>query len=152
MEKTTKQTNKGRFYLYRLLSFLAYVMPLMILFACQSSHYLQNVGTSLSFFGYIIVALILIALKDKLLDFAKKNTILTVSLVLFVVSAVMRYLADELLLISGVSVFGALLATVIEPVADVYKKRSDEEAKNGKTMETITHKNAWRLAYGFRER
>ena len=151
MEKS-KQTNRGRYILYKVISFLTYVLPLMVLFAVESSHYLRSTGTSLSFFGYIILILIFVALKDKLLEFAKKNTILTVSIALFVVSAVMRYLADELLLISGVSLFGALLATITEPVADVYKARAEEEKKEGKTLETITHKNAWRLAYGFRER
>lgn len=144
-------TNKGRYYAYKAISFLLYILPLVILFGVEHNHYLKTLGTSLSFFGYVIIALILVALKDKLLEFAKHNTVLTISIVLFVVSLIMRYLADELLLISGVSVFGALLSTIVEPVAEVYKKRSDKEVSDGQIKETITHKNAWRLAYGFRE-
>ena len=145
-------TNKGRYYLYKFISLVIYVLPLLILFACESGHYIKSAGTTLSFFGYILIALILVAFKNKLLEFAKKNTVLTISMILFIISLIMRYLADEMLLISGVSVFGAFLSTIVEPVADVYKKRCDKEAEDGETHETISHKNAWRLAYGFRER
>ncbi len=144
-------TNKGRYRLYKLISFLVYVLPLVILFAVERDHYLKTAGTSLSFFGYIIVAFALIAFKDKLLGFAKNNAILTVSLIVFIISLIMRYLADELLLISGVSLFGALLSTIIEPVCEVFKKRADKDDEDGE-VRLLTHKNAWRLAYGFKQR
>lgn len=144
-------TNKGRYRFYKLISFLVYVLPLAILFGIGHEQYLKTAGSSLSFFGYIIVAFVLIAFKDKLLGFAKHNTILTVSIIIFIVSLIMRYLADELLLISGVSLFGALLSTITEPVCEVYKKRADKDDEEG-TVKLLTHKNAWRLAYGFRQR
>ena len=145
------RTNKGRYIEYKALSFGMYVLPLLILFAVENTRYLKTAGTSLSFFGYVIMALILVAFKDKIVAMGKKNVILSVSIVIFVISAVMRYLADELLLISGVSLFGALMSTVVEPVADVYKARADRDKIGEGDGTTLSHKNAWRLAYGFRE-
>lgn len=145
------KSNRGRYLEYKALSFAVYILPLLILFAVENTHYLKSSGTSLSFFGYVIFALVLIAFKDKIVNLGKKNVVLSVSVVIFVVSAVMRYLADELLLISGVSLFGALLSTVIEPVADVYKVRADKDKAGEGDGTTVTHKNAWRLAYGYRE-
>lgn len=144
------KTNRARFRLYRLLSFLVYVLPLAILFACESERYLKSTGSSLSFFGYILTAFALIAFKDKLLGFAKNNAILTVSLVIFAISLIMRYLADELLIISGISLSGALLSAVIEPVGEVYRRRAERDEESG-NYQLLTHRNAWRLAYGFRE-
>ena len=146
------KTNKGRYFEYKALSFAAYVLPLMVLFGAENAHYLKAAGTSLSFFGYILFALILVAFKDKIVNLGKKNVVLSVSIAIFAVSAIMRYLADELLLISGVSLFGALMSTVIEPVADVYKIRADRDTAGQGDGTTLSHKNAWRLAYGWRER
>lgn len=144
------KTNKGRYLEYKAISFMIYLIPLAILFAVNYGSYIRSAGTSLSFFGYIIIALILIAFKDKFLEFAKKNVVLSVSLVIFIVSIIMQYLAQELMLISGVSLFGAFLSCVVEPVADVYHVRAEKE-KAGDEVEVPTHKNAWRLAYGLRE-
>lgn len=143
------KTNKARLRLYKILSFLVYVIPLAILFTVESGRYLKSSGNTLSFFGYIIVAFAIIAFKDKVLTFAKNNTILTVSIIIFVISLIMRYLADELLLISGVSLFGALLSTIIEPVCEVYRRRAERDEESGE-QNLLSHKNAWRLAYGFR--
>lgn len=145
------KTNKGRYIEYKFLSFMAYVLPLLILFAVENTRYLKTAGTQLSFFGYIIFALILVAFKDKIVAMGKKNVILSVSIVIFVISAIMKYLADELLIISGVSLFGALLSTILEPVADVYKIRADRDTAGQGDGTTLSHKNAWRLAYGWRE-
>ena len=146
------KTNKGRYIEYKALSFAMYVIPLLILFGVENTRYLKTAGTSLSFFGYIIFALVLVAFKDKIVDIGKKNVVLSVSLVIFAVSAIMRYLADELLLISGVSLFGALMSTIIEPVADVYRARAERDKSGQGDGTTVTHKNAWRLAYGWREK
>lgn len=145
-------TNKGRYWEYKAISFLIYIIPLLVLFALQPNHYVKSAGTSVSFFGYIILALIMIAFKDKFLEFVKKNAVLSVSLIIFITSLIMRYLADELMVISGVSLFGALLSTVVEPVADVYHARAEKEKIGEGTGEVLSHKNAWRLAYGFREK
>ena len=146
------KSNKGRYLEYKAMSFGVYVLPMLILFAVENTHYLKSTGTTLSFFGYVIVAFILVAFKDKLIEAGKKNVILSVSLVVFIVSAIMCYLSEELLLISGVSLLGALGSTVMEPVADVYKARADRDKDGTGDGTTVTHKNAWRLAYGFREK
>lgn len=143
------KTNRGRFYEYKAISFIIYLLPLIVLFSVNYGSYIRSAGTSLSFFGYIIIAMILIAFKDKFLEFAKKNVVLSVSLVVFIVSIVMQYLAQELMLISGVSLFGAFLSCIVEPVADVYHVRAEKE-KAGEVVDVPTHKNAWRLAYGLR--
>ena len=145
------RTNKGRYFEYKVISFAIYVLPILILFAVENTRYLKSAGTSLSFFGYVIFALILVCFKDKILEVGKKNVILSVSVAIFVVSAIMRYLADELLLISGVSLFGAIISAIVEPVADVYKLRAARDTAGDGDGTVLSHKNAWRLAYGFRE-
>ena len=144
-------TNYLKAKLYQLYSYLIYIIPLVILVACNFSKYLKVPSYRLSLTGYLVLIFLLIGFKSKFADFAKKNTVLTVSLVIFVISLVMRYLADELLLLSTVSLIGAVLSSVIEPVTEVYLAHAytDVERKIKSEERALPDKTAWKLAYGF---
>lgn len=143
------KTNKSRYIFYKWLSFLIYIIPLVVLFIIKRDDYItESGGKTVSFFGYMVVIFVIVAFKDKVLTFAKKNTILTVSVIIFTIAWVMKYLANELLLISAVSLIGSLISTIIEPVVVVYEARLEKE-RNGDNVNLLSHKNAWRLAYGF---
>ena len=144
------KTNKSRYIFYKWLSFLIYIIPLVVLFIIKRDDYItESGGKTVSFFGYMVVIFVIVAFKDKVLTFAKKNTILTVSVIIFTIAWVMKYLANELLLISAVSLIGSLISTIIEPVVVVYEAKLEKE-RNGDNVNLLSHKNAWRLAYGFR--
>lgn len=144
------KTNKSRYIFYKWLSFLIYIIPLVVLFIIKRDDYItESGGKTVSFFGYMVVIFVIVAFKDKVLTFAKKNTILTVSVIIFTIAWVMKYLANELLLISAISLIGSLISTIIEPVVVVYEARLEKE-RNGDNVNLLSHKNAWRLAYGFR--
>lgn len=144
-------TNYLKAKLYQLYSYLIYIVPLVILVACNFSKYLKVPSYRLSLTGYMVLIFLLVGFKSKFADFAKKNTVLTVSLVIFVISLVMRYLADELLLLSTVSLIGAVLSSVIEPVTDVYLAHAytDIERRIKSEERALPDKTAWKLAYGF---
>ena len=143
------KTNKSRYIFYKWLSFLIYIIPLVVLFIIKRDDYItESGGKTVSFFGYMVVIFVIVAFKDKVLTFAKKNTILTVSVIIFTIAWVMKYLANELLLISAVSLIGSLISTIIEPVVGVYEAKLEKE-RNGDNVNLLSHKNAWRLAYGF---
>ena len=143
------KTNKSRYIFYKWLSFLIYIIPLVVLFIIKRDDYItESGGKTVSFFGYMVVIFVIVAFKDKVLTFAKKNTILTVSVIIFTIAWVMKYLANELLLISAVSLIGSLISTIIEPVVVVYEAKLEKE-RNGDNVNLLSHKNAWRLAYGF---
>lgn len=143
-----------RYRLYKLYSCLAYATPLGILFAVNSKAYISTPSRGISFFGYIIIVFIAIGFKSKIQEFAKKNTILTISAIAFIVALIMQYLAMQLLLISAVSMGGCVLSAIVEPVADVYYNRcykhATPERRERVHEPTLLAKDAWKIAYGFR--
>lgn len=142
------QTNKARYLFYKWLSFLIYIVPLVILFAVKSGDYISDGGgKTMSFWGYLLIIFAVVAFKDKVLNFAKKNTILTVSIIIFAIAWIMKYLANELLLISFISLLGSLISTFIEPVVNIYEARVKKE-REGEAVGLLAHRDAWRLAYG----
>lgn len=145
--------NLARYRAYKLLSFIAYILPLAILFAFNYNSYIRTPAKGIGFFGYILIIFILIGFKSKIQSFAKKNTVLTVSLIVFIVAFIMQFLAKELLMISGMSLAGCVLSAVVEPVADVYYSLCYEHTTNDirqrrRGVDTMPHGDAWRLAYG----
>lgn len=146
-------SNIWQYRKFKVLSALAYATPLGILFAVNHEAYLTSTSTGIGFFGYILIAFIVLGAKNKIQDFAKKNTVMTVSAIVFITAFIMQYLATQLLLISGVSLGGAVISSVIEPVADVYYAKSYEvvgEVRTKKQEFALPSKEAWRIAYGFR--
>lgn len=151
--------NLIRYKLHKLYSCLAYATPLGILFAINHKAYISiadgsvQTGATIGFFGYILLGFMALGFKSKVLEFAKKNTLLSISIGVFIIAVVMEFLARQLMLISGASIIGAILSNFFEPVADVYYARCYEHSGDKRIRKntiTLTAKDAWKQAYGFR--
>ena len=144
-------TNGAKCFLYKCYSFLAYLIPMGILFALNKERY-DSDGSVVGFFGYIILFFVILACKNSFSNLVKNKTLLTVSGILFVFSLLMHYLATEMMLITGVSFGGALLQNIFQAVADVYENHSKitvDGAIRKNTAPAISDAEAWREAYFF---
>ena len=146
-----KLTNTGKCLVYKIYAFLIYLIPMSILFFVNLGEYDRDAGI-FGFWGFVVLAFIILAFKNYVLEFFKKRTLLTVSIIFFIVSFITRYIADELLLITAVSMIAALLSTFVEIVADTYNEYSYKTVDGVRTKNlapALTDKEAWRLSYGF---
>lgn len=146
--------NALNYRVYKVYSCLAYAAPLAGLFAINRDVYLSNASTGISFFGYIILAFMAIAFKTKIMEAAKKNTLMTVSIIVFAVALIMQYLAQQLLLISGASIMGCVMSMGFENVSDVYYSRTYQTIADGKKVRinspTMPQAQAWKAAFGLK--
>ncbi|MDR1138324.1 MAG: hypothetical protein LBK70_00385 [Clostridiales bacterium] len=138
--------NARRYYLYKLLSFVAYAVPMAVLFGINHKEYLKNEYTGLGFFGYIMLLFLALSFKSKLTAVAQKNSILTMSTVIFVVALIMYKVGEQLLMISGMSLLGCLLSTIFERPADVYRRYGWKDGVVYKGV-PVPHKKAWAWGY-----
>jgi len=138
--------NARRYYFYKLLAFVAYALPMGVLFGLNFKTYTKNEYTGLAFWGYVVAIFLALALKDKLTAVAKKNTLLTVSTIIFVVSLLMYKASEQMMLISGMSLLGCLLSTVFDKPAEVYKRACWDNGKKIRTA-VVPHKRAWADGY-----
>ena len=144
-------TNGAKCFLYKCYSFLAYLIPMGILFIINRERY-DSDGSMVGFFGYIAIFFVILAYKNSFQNLVKNKTLLTVSAVLFVFSLIMHYLADEMMLITGVSFVGAIFQSVLQAVADVYETHSKiivDGVQRRNTGPAISDAEAWREAYYF---
>lgn len=147
--------NVFMYRLYKIYSCIAYATPMAILFGLNSSTYISDTtgGKSIGFWGFVMLIFIVLAFKNKIQEFGTKNSILTVSILVFAVSLIMRLIADQLMLISLCSIGGAVLSSGFEPVADYYYsvsyKQISEDIRVKANLPTMPQKEAWRQAYGF---
>ena len=142
-------TNGQKAVLYRLYSFLAYLVPMVILFCINKEKYITD-GGAFGFFGYILLIFAVVSFKNTFINLIKSKTLLTVSAILFLFSLLMRYLADEMLIISVFSFFGALLQLLFQLVADVYDAHAfvvDNGIKRKNRAPALSDAQAWREAY-----
>jgi hypothetical protein len=148
--------NVAKYRLYKVYSCLAYATPMAILFGINSDMYLTDStgGTSIGFWGFVIIIFTILAFKNRIMEFAKKNAVLSVSVTVFSISLLMQFIAGQLMLISAVSIAGGVLSSVVEPVADFYYavayKQINEESRVRLNLPSIPQKEAWKQAYGFK--
>ncbi len=129
-----KLTNKGQSRLFNFYAFLAYAIPMTLLFIFNNNAY-KSSGSIVGFWGIVLFAFVVIAFREFLLKQLKNKMLLTLSIVWLIISLLMRYFADKMLLISFVSFFGALLSTFVTAVGDAYeahayKIENDEKVLN----------------------
>lgn len=142
-------TNGQKAMLYRLYSFLAYLVPMMLLFFINRGKYITD-GGAFGFFGYIFLIFIVVSFKNTFLDLIKSKTLLTVSAILFLFSLLMKYLADEMLIITVFSFIGAALQLLFQLVADVYEAHAyitENGIKRKNRAPALTDAQAWKEAY-----
>lgn len=144
-------TNRGMCLLYKAYSFIAYAIPMVILFLINIDAYRSD-GSIFGFWGIVIIAFIFIAFKNTFVSMIKNRTLITVSALFLVFSILMHYLASEMILISMMSFSGALVQSFFDGVADVYEEHSYtlvEGVKRRNRKRAIPQKEAWAEAYGF---
>lgn len=147
--------NIARYRLYKIYSCIAYATPMAILFGVNSSQYISDTtgGKSIGFWGFVMLIFIVLAFKNKIKELGTKNAVMTVSILVFSISLIMRLIADQLMIISLCSIGGSVLSNMVEPVADYYYsvayKQLNEDVRVKQNLATIPQKIAWRQAYGF---
>lgn len=144
-------TNSAKLLLYKIFSFLVYAIPMIALFIINHDEYKSD-GSAFGFFGIIILVFIGLTLKNSIATLFKTHTLLTVSIIILVLSLLMKYLGDNMILISCVSIVGSLLQSVIEAVAHVYENYAyitEDGVKKKNMAPAIPDAQAWREAYGF---
>ncbi len=142
-------TNGQKAVLYRLYSFLAYLLPMAILFLINGEKYITD-GCAFGFFGYIVLILVVVSFKNTFVNLIKSKTLLTVSAILFLFALLMKYLADEMLIITVFSFIGAALQLLFQLVADVYEAHAyitENGIKHKNRSRALTDAQAWKEAY-----
>ena len=97
-----KLTNSGMSRLYKLYTFLAYVLPMVVLFIVNHEAYAKEEGI-FGFWGIIVLMLCVIAFKNFVTEFFKKYRVLTVSVILLIIGIFAEFLGSQLVLIGVVS-------------------------------------------------
>lgn len=144
-------TNRGKMWLYKLYSFFAYALPMFGLFFVNRKEYASG-GNMFGFFGFVILFFVILSFKNAFLRMIRNKTLLTVSAIVLVFSILMQYLAENMILISTVSLIAASVQSVIEVVADTYEVHSWVEVngiRKRNPAKAISDKEAWKEAYGF---
>ena len=144
-------TNRGKSIVYRCLAFLVYVIPMTILFIANYKAYTNTAG-SVGFWGFVIIAFCILSFKNTIIECFKKRALTTFSIAILIIAIVMRFLADEIILIATISTVGSVLSSFIEVVADTYDNLSYkliDGVKQRNTDQALSDKKAWAMAYGF---
>ncbi len=146
-----KLTNGGMCRIYKLYTFLVYVIPMALLFAFKYESFSSD-GGIFGFWGIIVLILCVIMFKEFCASFFKKQPIISVSIVLLVIGVFADFLATYLTLIGIVSGVGGVLSCIFSVVADVYNahayKMVDGEKVINKAV-ALSQKEAWKEAYGY---
>ncbi len=146
-----KLTNGGMCRIYKIYTFLVYVIPMALLFAFKYESFSSD-GGMFGFWGIIVLMLCVIMFKDFCASFFKKQPIISVSIVLLVIGLFAEFLAEYLPLIGIVSGVAGVLSCIFSVVADVYNNHAykviDGEKIINKSI-ALPQKEAWREAYGY---
>ena len=143
-------TNGAKRRLYRFYAFLVYLTPMLVLFFVRIEKYTQTAG-AISFFGFIVIAFVVLFFKKQLLTFAEKDVLLSLAIVLLIFSIAAIFIAKELAWIAGTSIVGAILSKVVNIVGDVYENyeyKIVDGIKKKNRDPALPDKEAWREAYG----
>lgn len=152
--------NALRYRLYKVLSCTTFALPFAILFALQKDLYLSfaspdTLGVGLGFWGYVMIGFIALGFKKKIGETIKKDPLLSISVGIFLIALIMEFVARQLMMLSGASIAGAILSRSVDGVSDVYFDRAYKALTDNKKVRIheplLSNKNAWRLAFGFRE-
>ena len=146
-----KLTNSGMCRLYKLYTFLIYVIPMTVLFISKHDAF-SSQGGVFGFWGIIVLILCVLMFKEFVATFFKKQPIISVSIVLLVIGLFAEFLASYLALIGIVSGVAGIASSIVSVVADVYNNHSYKLVDGEKILNkgvAIPQKEAWREAYGY---
>ena len=94
-----KLTNKGMSIVFKGLAFLVYLIPMAVLFGVNYAAYRQTEGL-IGFWGVVLLAFVVLALKNILLTAFKKQPLIFMSLTVFIIALLMGKISDQMFLIS----------------------------------------------------
>ncbi|MBQ3047050.1 MAG: hypothetical protein II988_06600 [Clostridia bacterium] len=146
-----KLTNSGMCRLYKLYTFLIYVIPMTVLFITKHDAF-SSQGGVFGFWGIIVLILCVLMFKEFVASFFKKQPIISVSIVLLVIGLFAEFLASYLSLIGIVSSAAGVASSAVSVVADVYSQHSYKTIDGEKIINkgvALSQKEAWREAYGY---
>lgn len=146
-----KLTNSGMCRLYKLYTFLIYVIPMTVLFIAKHDAF-SSQGGVFGFWGIIVLILCVLMFKEFVATFFKKQPIISVSIVLLVIGLFAEFLASYLALIGIVSGVAGIASSIVSVVADVYNTHSYKMVDGEKVLNkgvAISQKEAWHEAYGY---
>lgn len=147
-----KLTNGGMCRLYKFYTFLVYVIPMVVLFIIKKDDYIKD-GSRFGFWGIVVLMLCVIMFKNFCVEFFKKQRIMTVSVIIFIIGIFSEYLSSQLILIGLVSVIASAVSMAFSLVADVYEQHAFKTDEAGEKIINkniaISQKEAWREAYGY---
>lgn len=136
--------------MYKIIAFAVYAIPMLLLFLLNMDRYKSD-GSIFGFFGYVILGFVFISFKNSIISLIKTRTLMSMSAILFVFSLLMQYLADEMVLITAVSLVGSILQIAVEVVANTYEEHAyivRDGVKMRNMRPAIPDSQAWREAYG----
>ena len=144
-------TNGAMKKLYKLYAFVVYLIPMLILFFARINNYV-NPEQAIGFFGIVLIIFVSLYFSRQILDkgFQGKTPII-ISGILFIFSFITQYIANELMIITGVSFVAALLSEFINQVSYVYENyeyKIIDGVKRKNLDKALPQKDAWREAYG----
>lgn len=146
-----KLTNSGMCRIYKLYTFLVYVIPMTILFIAKYDAFSSR-GGIFGFWGIIVLILCVLMFKEFLASFFKKQPIISISIVLLTIGLFAEFLASYLTLIGIISGASGIASSMVSVVADVYNSHSYKMVDGEKVLNksvAISQKEAWREAYGY---
>lgn len=144
-----KLTNNGMARVYKLYTFLAYIIPMIVLYIIKNKDFSSG-GSIFGFWGILVLMLCVIAFKNFLVEFFKNYGLLTVSLVFLIIGIFSDFIASELVVIGMVSVAASIVSLIFSVVADIYDEhafKTVDGEKQRNTAPAIPQKQAWREAY-----
>ena len=125
-----KLTNYGQSVLFKIYAFLAYLVPMLVLFFCNMNEYTSD--STFSFFGIVLIGFIAISFCGTLKKIINYNLGLSVSVIIFVIALMSKYLGEQLLLISCCSVLGSIFAMFFGAISTTYEHFSFIVDENGR--------------------
>ena len=140
-----KLTNYGQSIMFKIYAFLVYLIPMLILFFTNIDAYTSD--SKLSFFGILILGTCLIAFCGTIKKIINYNVGLSVSVIVFLIALLSKYLGEQLMLISGCSFIGSVLSIVFTAISNTYYRLAFVEDEQGRKRKdkspAISFKEAW---------
>ncbi len=143
-------SNLGKYRLYKFASLFSFLLPFAVLVGVNYQMFISFEVTKISLYGYIVMIFVVVAFKTKIMGTAKKNPLLTMSIVLLITSMIMRNYSYQLTNIAICGIVGSSLSSIFEPVADVFFNECYEingEHKRRVERDTLSHKQGFLRAY-----
>lgn len=145
-----KLTNKGKALMWSITAVLVYSIPLIILALTHTDKIFKSASTTLTFFSIVIIVLFVIFAKKAVKAICKVTTgLVFASLVGLVLAIGLRSLADDLILIFAVSLFGAVLAWLPLQLTGIYNGLSKNADGTPNTANGISVIEAIKMQFAF---